>query len=95
MAGTALERQRRRFASRRAAGWQPLPVLTCQVVPAGWRFLVGCSRGNVAFPHGMAADGRHSPLGTAETIGFASWLPGDSPFVFHSVRLFPQRGGFW
>jgi hypothetical protein len=29
--------------------WQPLPVLTCQVVPAEVAFLVGCSRGTTMF----------------------------------------------
>jgi hypothetical protein len=37
MAGTALQEQQERFASRRAhawMAWQPLRVLTCWVVPA-------------------------------------------------------------
>jgi hypothetical protein len=67
MAGTALQQQRERFASRRAARWQPLPVLTWQVGSAVWAYLVGCPCGNLAFrnsnlPRYCGNTGRIQPL---------------------------------
>jgi hypothetical protein len=56
-----------------------LHVLTCLVVPAEWWFLVGCSCGNLAYPHGIAAESRHTPPGTTGTIRLARraarWQP--------------------
>jgi hypothetical protein len=47
-----------------------LGVTTCQVVPAEGAYLVGCFCGNLAFPNGFAADGRHAPVGTAGAFRF-------------------------
>jgi protein-disulfide isomerase len=71
-----------------------LPGCFCSVV-----CLVGCSCGNVAFPHGMAADGRHTPPGTTGAFRFeagcqvaappCAHLSGCSRRVEVSGRMFP------
>jgi hypothetical protein len=86
MAFTDLQEQRGRFASRRARhvmAWQPLRVLTCQVVPAGWRFLVGCSCGNLSFWNGNPAGGRHRPPGTAGAFRFEAGCQVAAPPFAH------------
>jgi hypothetical protein len=50
--GTAV---RIRLARRSARDCSPSMVLTCQVVPAGWAYLVSCSCGNQAFRNGIKA----------------------------------------
>jgi hypothetical protein len=48
--------------------WQPLPVLTWPVGSAGWAYLVGCSRDNMAIPNGNPAERGLLFLGIAETF---------------------------
>jgi hypothetical protein len=91
MAGTHRQEQRGRSAPRRAAGWQPLPVLACQVVPAGWTYLVGGSCGNLSFPNGNPADSVQCLPEQRERFGLRGGLPGDSPFVFPPAGLLLQR----